>query len=79
MATRLLTGRPNSWDSISGRGREHWGPLKLESVGTGTLSPEVKRTGREADHSYTYNTEIRNAWMYKYIYILPYIFVIVFN
>jgi hypothetical protein len=81
MAARLRTGRPRNWDSISDRSKKCISSLQnlvqLEPVHTGALSPEIKRTGSEAGHSYPYNNEIRNAWIY--IYILWYIFVIVFN
>jgi hypothetical protein len=29
----------------------------------GTLSPEVKRLGREADHSPSYSGEVKNEWI----------------
>jgi len=32
--------------------------------GEGVISPEVKRPGREADHSPPSSAEVRNAWTY---------------
>jgi hypothetical protein len=34
----------------------HWVP--------GAVTPELKRPGREADHSPTPNAEVKNAWSY---------------
>jgi hypothetical protein len=31
----------------------------------GTLSPRIKRPGREADHSPTSRAEVKNAWSYS--------------
>jgi hypothetical protein len=39
---------------------------------TGALSPEVKRPGREADHSLPFSAEVKNAW--SYISTPPYVF-----
>jgi len=33
-------------------------------MGTGALSPGVKRPGREADHSPPSSAEVKNAWIY---------------
>jgi hypothetical protein len=33
----------------------------------GAISPEVKRPGREADHSSPYSAELKNAWSYNSI------------
>jgi len=41
-------------------------------MGTGVLSPGVKWPGREADHSPTYNAEVKNAWSYNST--SPYVF-----
>jgi hypothetical protein len=42
-----------------------WGPPSLLSNGyRGDLSPEVKRSGREADHSPPINGEAKNTWIY---------------
>jgi hypothetical protein len=35
----------------------HWVP--------GALSPEVKRPGREADHSHPASAEVKKTWIYK--------------
>jgi len=32
----------------------------------GVLSPAVKRSGREADHSPPSSAEVKNAWSYNY-------------
>jgi hypothetical protein len=37
------------------------------------LSPGVKRTGREADHSLLFSAEVKNAW--SYTSIPPYVFI----
>jgi hypothetical protein len=41
-----------------------WGPPNLYPLGTGALSPGVKRPGREADHSPPTSVEIKNTWVY---------------
>jgi hypothetical protein len=38
-----------------------WGPPSLLSMGTGSFSPELKRPGREADHSPPSGAEIKNV------------------
>ena len=40
------------------------------SIRTTPLSPEVKKSGREADNSPASTTEVKNGW--KYISIPPY-------
>jgi hypothetical protein len=51
-----------------------WGPLSLLSNGyRGLFPPEVKRPGREADHSPPTNAEVKNTWIY--ISTSPYVFV----
>jgi hypothetical protein len=40
----------------------------------GALSLGVKRAGREADHSHTSSTEVKNAW--SYIFTSPYVFMV---
>jgi hypothetical protein len=39
---------------------------------TQSLSPEVKRLGREADHSLSSSAEVKNTW--SYISTYPYFF-----
>jgi hypothetical protein len=34
-------------------------------MGTGDSSQEVKRSGREANHSLPSNAEVKNAWSYS--------------
>jgi hypothetical protein len=34
-------------------------------MGTGDLSPEVKRPGREADHSPPTSAEVKKMWLYR--------------
>jgi hypothetical protein len=42
-----------------------WSPPSLLSKGyRGARSPEVKRPGREADHSPPINTEAKKMWIY---------------
>jgi hypothetical protein len=42
-----------------------WGPLSLLSSGyLGALSPVVKQSGPEADHSPQTSAEIRKIWLY---------------
>jgi hypothetical protein len=43
-----------------------WGPSSPLSKGMegGALSPEVKRSGRESDHSPPSSAEVKNAWSY---------------
>jgi hypothetical protein len=41
-----------------------WGPLSLLSIGTGALSPGVKRQEREADHSIPTLAEDKKTWIY---------------
>jgi hypothetical protein len=33
-------------------------------MGTGDLSPEIKRPGREADNSPTVTAEVKKIWIY---------------
>jgi hypothetical protein len=46
-------------------------------MGTGALSPEVKRLGREADHSSISGAEVKNAWSYtstpQYVFMVWYL------
>jgi hypothetical protein len=43
------------------------GPPSLLSNGyQGTLSPEVKRPGHEADYSPPFGAEVKNAWSYTF-------------
>jgi hypothetical protein len=70
--TNLRAGRPG-FDSRHKRGpflfatasRPVLGPTQpLIQCVPGALSPGVKRTGREADHSPPSSAEIKNAWSY---------------
>jgi hypothetical protein len=38
----------------------------------GALSPVIKRSGREADHSTPSNAEVKNTWVYTFT--PPYVF-----
>jgi hypothetical protein len=50
-----------------------WGPSNLlYPMGIGALSPEVKRQGREADHSPPAKAEAKKMWIYTST--LPYVF-----
>jgi hypothetical protein len=46
-------------------------------MGTGTSSSEVKRAGREADHSPPSSVEVENAWSYtstpEYVFVAWYL------
>jgi hypothetical protein len=66
----------DDWGTISGMGNDgiffsspprpdrFWGQPRLPSSGCRSLTPGVKRPGREADHSPTSTAEIKNAWSY---------------
>jgi hypothetical protein len=42
-----------------------WGPPSLLSNGyRGALSPAIKRSGREADHSPPASAEVKNMWIH---------------
>jgi hypothetical protein len=69
-------GRPRSRISSPGEGknflfstscRPALGPTQppIQWV-TGTLSPEVKRPGREANHSPPTSAEVKNMWIYTF-------------
>jgi hypothetical protein len=49
-----------------------WGPPSLYPVGTGALSPGLKRQGREADHSPSTSADVNKTWIYTST--LPYVF-----
>jgi hypothetical protein len=42
-----------------------WGRSSLLFNGYRRLSPEIKRPGREANHTPPSNAEVKNAWSYK--------------
>jgi hypothetical protein len=41
-----------------------WGPPNLLFKGYRELFPEVRRPGREADHSPPYSAEVKKTWIY---------------
>jgi hypothetical protein len=56
--TRLRAGLPG-FDS-----QEGWDFSLLPTASRPVLAPEVKRLGREAGHSPTSSTKVKNAWSY---------------
>jgi hypothetical protein len=73
----LQAGRPRGRSSSPGGGKNfHFSMLSTPALGPtqppiqwvpGALSPEVKRQGREADHSPQTTAEVKKMWLYTSI------------
>jgi len=61
METRLWAGQP-AISSRKGQCPDRlWGHPASYPVGSGTVTPRVKRPGREADHTPPPSSEVKNA------------------
>jgi hypothetical protein len=71
IATRLWNGRPRTLGLIAGKGKRFSLGLDLETgsgslpssckMGTGAISPGIKRLVLEADHSPPFSTKVKNG------------------